>query len=93
MIAESPFRTILGPHWPTSTIDQRERLVGRNDGMIHRPDGSFALYLVNWEMRSAGNFQPSLVSIPELTLPQVITAFTSPQPEDRGSRFLDRLEE
>ena len=27
--------------------------------MIHRPDGSFALYLVDWGIRSTGDFQPS----------------------------------
>ena len=32
MITELPIPTILGPHWPISTIDQRERLVGGNDG-------------------------------------------------------------
>jgi hypothetical protein len=43
--------------------------------MIHRPDGSFALYLVNWEVRSAGNFQPFLIRIPELIVPEVVNAF------------------
>ena len=36
--------------------------------MMHRPDGTFALYLVNWKIRSAGNFQPSPFRIPELTV-------------------------
>jgi hypothetical protein len=49
--------------------------------MIHRPDGGFALYLV--EIPSAGNFQPSLTRIPELTVPHVVTAFTSPHPVDK----------
>jgi len=31
--------------------------------MISRPDGSFALYLVNWEGASATSFQPSLSRI------------------------------
>jgi hypothetical protein len=35
--------------------------------MIHRPDGSFALYLVDWGVRSTAHFQPSLTRIPELT--------------------------
>jgi hypothetical protein len=43
--------------------------------MIHRPDGSFALYLVNREVRSAGNFQPFLIRIPELIVPEVVNAF------------------
>lgn len=34
--------------------------------MIHRPDGTFGLYLVNWKINSAGNFQPSPIRIPEL---------------------------
>lgn len=36
--------------------------------MIHRPDGTFALYLVNWKTNSAGNFHPSPIRIPELTV-------------------------
>jgi hypothetical protein len=55
--------------------------------MIHRPDGSFALYLVNWEVRSAGNFQPFLIRIPELIVPEAVNAFTPPQPVNEGSRF------
>jgi len=43
--------------------------------MIHRPDGGSALYLVNWEVRSAGNFQPFLIRIPELIVPEVVNAF------------------
>jgi hypothetical protein len=49
--------------------------------MIHRPGGGFALYLV--EIPSAGNFQPSLTRIPELTAMHVVTAFTSPHPVDK----------
>jgi hypothetical protein len=59
--------------------------------MIHRPDGTFTLYLVNWEICSSGNFQPSPTRIPELTAPQVVTDFASPQPENQGSRFLEWL--
>ena len=36
--------------------------------MMHRQDGTFALYLVNWKINSAGNFQPSPIRIPELTV-------------------------
>ena len=49
--------------------------------MIHRPDGGFALYLV--EIPSAGNFQPFLTRIPQLTVPHVVTAFTSPHSVDK----------
>jgi hypothetical protein len=42
--------------------------------MIHRPDGSFALYLVNWGVWSTTHFQPSLTRIPELAVPQAVTA-------------------
>jgi hypothetical protein len=59
--------------------------------MIHRPDGSFALYLVDWGIRSTGDFQPSLIRIPELAVPQVVTALTSPQPANKESRFLEWL--
>jgi hypothetical protein len=31
--------------------------------MISRPDGSFALYLVNWQGASAAHFQPSFTRI------------------------------
>jgi hypothetical protein len=34
---------------------------------IHRPDGSFALYLVDWGVRSTAHFHPSLTRIQELT--------------------------
>jgi hypothetical protein len=59
--------------------------------MMHRPDGTFAFYLANWKIHSAGNFQPSPIRIPELTVPQVVTAFASPQPENKGSRFPEGL--
>ena len=45
--------------------------------MIHRQDGSFALYLVNWGVRSTAHFQPSLTRTPELAVPQVATALTT----------------
>jgi hypothetical protein len=56
--------------------------------MIHRPDGSFALYLVNWAVWSTAHFQPSLTRIPELVVPQVATDPTSAQPANKeGSGF------
>ena len=58
--------------------------------MIHRPDGSFALYLVDWGVRPTTHFQPSLTRIPELAVPQVATALTSPQPTSE-SRLLEWL--
>ena len=61
--------------------------------MIHRPDGGSALYLVNWEVRSAGNFQPFLIRIPELIVPEVVNAFTPPRPENKGSRILEWLQQ
>ena len=57
---------------------------------IHRPDGSFALYLVNWKRVSAGQFLPSLIRIPELAVPDVATALCFPQPADTAGRFLER---
>ena len=47
--------------------------------MSSRSDGSFALYLVNWEGASAAHFQPSLTRIPELAVPDVTTALSCPQ--------------
>jgi hypothetical protein len=91
MITESPYSD--HPRPALAYVNDRPERASRwsERWMIHRPDASFALYLVNWEIRSAGNFQPSLVRIPELTVPQVVTAFTSPQPENKGSRFLEWL--
>jgi hypothetical protein len=59
--------------------------------MIHRPDGSFTLYLVNWGVRSTARFQPSLTRIQELAGPQVATALISPQPANKENRFLEWL--
>jgi hypothetical protein len=58
--------------------------------MIHRPDGSFALYLVNWGVPSTAHFRPSITRIPELAVPQA-TALTSPQPASKKSRLLEWL--
>jgi hypothetical protein len=58
---------------------------------IHRPDGSFALYLVNWVVRSTAHFEPSLTRIPELAVPHALTALTVPQPANKESRFLEWL--
>jgi hypothetical protein len=55
--------------------------------MISRSDGSFALYLVNWEGASAAHFQPSLTRIPELADPDVTTALSCPQPANTASSF------
>jgi hypothetical protein len=59
--------------------------------MIHRPDGSFAMYLVNWGVRSAANVQPSTTRLPELTDPDVMTALTFPQPANKEGRFVEWL--
>src|ERR1700722_15862435 len=61
--------------------------------MIHRPDGSFAMYLVNWGVRSTADVQPSTARLPELTDPDVMTALSLPQPANEGSRFLEWLPE
>jgi hypothetical protein len=58
--------------------------------MIHRHDGSFALYLVDWGVQSTAHFPPELTRIPELAVPQA-TALTSPQPASKESRFLKSL--
>jgi hypothetical protein len=59
--------------------------------MIHRQDGSFALYLVDWGVRPTTHFQPSLTRISELAVPQVATALTSPQPANKEGRFVEWL--
>ena len=51
--------------------------------MIHGPDGSFAMYLVNWGVRSAAEVQPSTTRLPELTDPDVMTAFSPPTTRER----------
>ena len=60
--------------------------------MVHRPDGSFAMYRVNWGVLSAVGVQPSTTKLPELTDPDVITALTIPQPANEA-RFLEWLHE
>ena len=61
--------------------------------MIQRPDGSFAVYLVNWGVASTAGVQPFTTRLPELTEPDVVTAFSQPQPANLGSRFLEWLHE
>jgi hypothetical protein len=56
---------------------------------IHRSDGSFSLYLVNWEVRSTAHFQPSPTRIPKLAVTQVLTALTSPQPANKENGVLE----
>jgi hypothetical protein len=61
--------------------------------MIHRPDGNYAMYLVNWGVRSAADVQPSTTRLPKLTDPDVVTDLTFPQPVNESSRFLEWLHE
>jgi len=56
-------------------------------------EGSFAMYLVNWGVRSAAGVRPSTTRLPELTDPDVMTALSLPQPANEGSRFLEWLHE
>ena len=82
--AAQPLEQILArglPPRPKRTARWPERWI------IHRADGSFALYLVNWEIPSATNFLPSVIRIPELTVPQVLTAATSPPSVNKGAGF------
>jgi hypothetical protein len=93
MITEAPFFPDLRPALACvkSRLERTSRWLKR--WMIH---GSFALYLVNWEIRSAADFQPSITrlpELPELTDPRVITALTFTQPANQGGRFLARLHE
>jgi hypothetical protein len=86
----------------TYTDDLRPALVCVNDQpertarwpelwMIHRPDGSFAMYLVNWGVRSAADVQPSTTRLPDLTDPDVMMALTFPQLANEGSTILEWL--
>jgi hypothetical protein len=61
--------------------------------MIHRPNGGFAMYLVNWEIRSDADFQPSITRVPELTDPRLMAAVTFTQPANDGGGFLEWLHE
>lgn len=63
---------------PERTAGSPERWV------IHRPDGSFAFYLVTWEGASVAHSQLSLRRIPEPAVP-VITALILPQPANTAS--------
>jgi hypothetical protein len=67
MITEAPFSDHLKPAlaYVNHRLERTSRWPER--WMIHRPDGSFALYLVNWEIRSDAGFQPSITRLPELT--------------------------
>ena len=91
MITEASYSDSLTP--ALAYVNKRSDRTSRwpERWMIHRPDGSFALYLVNWGVRSTAHFQPSLTRIQEPTGPQVVTALTSPQPANKESRFLEWL--
>jgi hypothetical protein len=91
MTTKAPYSDDLRP--ALACVNNRPERTSRwpERWMIHRPDGGFALYLVNWEVRSAGNFQPFLIRIPELIVPEVVNAFTPPRPVNKGSRILEWL--
>jgi hypothetical protein len=89
MITEDPFSHGLRPAlaYVKSRLERTSRRPER--WPIHRPDGSFALYLVNWGVRSTAHFQPSLTRTPDLAVPQEVTALNSPQPANKESWFLE----
>jgi len=91
MITEASYSDSLTP--ALAYVNKRSDRTSRwpERWMIHRPDGSFALYLVNWGVRSTAHIQPSLTRIAELAVPQVVTALTSPQPANNENRFLEWL--
>jgi hypothetical protein len=90
MITEAPFFPDLRPALACvkSRLERTSRWLER--WMIH---GSFALYLVNWEIRSAADFQFFITRLPERTDPRVITALTFTQPANQGGRVLEWLHE
>jgi hypothetical protein len=91
MITEASYSDNLRP--ALAYVNNRPERTSRwpERWIIHRPDGNLALYLVNWGVRSTAHFQPSLTRIPELAVPQVVTALTSAQPANKESRFLEWL--
>lgn len=91
MITEAPFSYGLrpAPAYLKNRLERTSRWPER--WLIHRPEGSLALYLVNGGVRSTAHFQPSLTRIPELAVPQAVTALSSPQPANKESRFLEWL--
>jgi hypothetical protein len=91
MITEASYSDNLRP--ALAYVNKRPERTSRwpERWTIHRPDGSFALYLVNWVVRSPAHFQPLLTRIPELAVPQVVTALTSPQPANKESEVLEWL--
>jgi hypothetical protein len=91
MITEAPYPENLKPALASASNQPARTSPWPQRWMIHRPDGSFARYLVNWEIGSGGNCQPSLLRIPELKVPQVETGFISPEPEKPSRRFLKGL--
>lgn len=90
MITEVPFSHGLRPAltYVKNRLERTSRWPER--WMIH---GSFALYLVNWEIRSGADSQPSRTRLLELTDPLVMTALTFTRPANQGGRFLGWLDE
>jgi hypothetical protein len=90
MTTEVPFSHGLRPAlaYVKNRLERTSRWPER--WMIH---GSFALHLVNWEIRSGADFQPFITRLPELTDPRVMTALTFTQPASHGGRFLEWLHE
>jgi hypothetical protein len=91
MITETSYSNNLRPAlaYVNNLPDRTSRWPER--WMIHRPDGSFALYLVNWGVGSTADFQPSLTRIPEVAVPKVVTALSYPQLPNKESMFLEWL--
>ncbi len=90
MITEASYSDNLRP--ALACVNNRPQRTSRwpERRMIHRPDGSLALYHVNWGVRSTAHSRPSLTRVPELAVPQVVTALTSPPPANKESRFGSR---
>ena len=89
MITEASYSDNLRPAvaYVNNLPERTFRWPGR--WMIHRPDGSVALYLVNLGVRSLAHYQPLLTRIPELAVPQEATALNCPQPASKESWFLE----
>jgi hypothetical protein len=80
MIREAPYSDDLRPALDCVNNRPERTACWLERWMIHRPNGGFAMYLVNWEIRSDADFQLSITRVPELTDPRLMAAVTFTQP-------------
>jgi hypothetical protein len=90
MITEAPYSDLRPA---VASVNSRPERASHSPErwVIHRPDRSFSLYFVNWEIRPTADFQPSITRISELTDPQAMTVLSFTQSANKGSSFLEWL--